>query len=199
MTNYEINDVRETFSRLFVIAVMSKMNFNSFTSMLSKSDFINQIEQKKYNNIFNKPLNTLFFEITGFKVGIDNSFGIYNDAYWSGQNYFDLHTKTNKSFAYIFLKLPFKQMMNIYTIFHEMDFSSLVEYFNKKCEEKTILRLLCDETNKSINDVNKATNISINTLKKYMKSDIYLYNASFQNIVKIISFFEVSHYLFVES
>ena len=198
MNDYEINNVRETFSRLFVLAVMNKMNFSAFTSMLEKSEYVNLIEKNEYNSLFDKPINSLFYEITGFMVSQDDSYGVYNDAYWSGQNYFDLHLKTNKSFSYIFLKLPFDKMMDIYTIFHEMDFTSLVDYFNKRCEEKTIVRLLCEKAKKSLNDISKETLIPLSTLKKYNESDGILYNASFQNISKLVSFFNVNYSLFLK-
>ena len=198
MNDYEINNVRETFSRLFVLAVMNKMNFSAFTSMLEKSEYFNLIEKNEYNSLFDKPINSLFYEITGFMVSQDDSYGVYNDAYWSGQNYFDLHLKTNKSFSYIFLKLPFDKMMDIYTIFHEMDFTSLVDYFNKRCEEKTIVRLLCEKAKKSLNDISKETLIPLSTLKKYNKSDEILYNASFQNISKLVSYFDVNYSLFIK-
>ena len=198
MNDYEINNVRETFSRLFVLAVMNKMNFLAFTSMLEKSEYVNLIEKNEYNSLFDKPINSLFYEITGFMVSQDDSYGVYNDAYWSGQNYFDLHLKTNKSFSYIFLKLPFDKMMDIYTIFHEMDFTSLVDYFNKRCEEKTIVRLLCEKAKKSLNDISKETLIPLSTLKKYNESDGILYNASFQNISKLVSYFDVNYSLFIK-
>lgn len=198
MNDYEINDIRETFSRLFVLAINKKMNFSSFTSMLVKSDFILQIEKNEYDESLKKPVNVLFSEITGFEVKEDNSFGIYNDAYWSGQNYFDLHLKTNNSFEYIFLKLPLEKMISVYTIFHEMDFSSLVEYYIKESEKKTILRLLCEQSDKSLNDISNSTSISLNTLKKYNKNDNYLYNASFQTISKLVSYFDVNYSLFIK-
>ena len=198
MNDYEINNIRETFSRLFVLAIRNKMNFSSFTYLLLKSDFLLQIEKNKYDEIFEKPISKLFYEITGFEVKEDNSYGVYNDAYWCGQSYFDLHLKTNKSFYYIFLKLPLLQMIDIYTIFHEMDFSSLVDYFYKKCEEKTIIRLLCEKTNKSLNDISKATLIALSTLKKYNMSDEYLYRASFQTITKLVAYFDVDYLLFKE-
>ena len=167
MNEYEINDIRETFSRLFVLAISNKMNFDSFTNMLVKSEFVSIIENNNYDPSFNKPIDKLFYDITGFKVKEDNSYGIYNDAFWSGQNYFDLYLKIKKSFSYIFLKLPLETMLNIYTIFHEMDFSSLVDYFYKKCKEKTILRLLCEKTNKSLPSISRDTLIPLSTLKKY--------------------------------
>lgn len=196
MNDYEISNVRETFSRLFVLAIRNKMNLNSFTSMLEKSDFIALIEKNKYDSLLNKPINLLFYEITRFDVKEDNSYGVYNDSYWCGQNYFDLHLKTNKSFSYIFLKLPLTKMMEIYTIFHEMDFTSLVDYFHKKCEEKTIIRLLCENKNKSLNDISKDTLIPLSTLKKYNMSDEYLYKASFQAISKLVLYFDVNYSLF---
>ena len=197
MNDYELDSLRETFSRLFVLAVRNKINFKSFTNMLSNSSFIDAIEKDKYSELFNKPIEQLLFSITGYEPKEDNSYGIYNDAYWCGQNYFDLHIKTKKSFVYLFLKLPFEEMMNIYSIFHEMDFSSLVDYFHKKENEKTILRILCEEKRCSLNDLCKATSLSLNTLRKYNSSDDILYNASFQNIAKLIQYFDVSYLLFV--
>ena len=88
--------------------------------------------------------------------------------------------------------------MNIYSIFHEMDFTSLLEYFHKKEKEKTIIRILCEEKNCSLNDVSKATSLSLNVLKKYNSSDDILYKASFQNISKIVSFFDTNYLLFKE-
>ena len=198
MNDYELDNLRETFSRLFVLAVRNKINFKSFTNMLSNSSFIESIEKDKYNDLFNKPIEQLLFSITGFETKEDNSYGIYNDAYWCGQNYFDLHMKTKKSFVYIFLKLPFEELMNVYSIFHEMDFTSLLEYFRKKEKEKTILRILCEEKRCSLNDISKATTLNLNVLKKYNSSDEALYKASFQNISKLISYFDVSYLLFKE-
>ena len=198
MNDYELDNLRETFSRLFVLAVRNKINFKSFTNMLSNSSFIESIEKDKYNDLFNKPIEQLLFSITGFETKEDNSYGIYNDAYWCGQNYFDLHMKTKKSFVYIFLKLPFEELMNVYSIFHEMDFTSLLEYFRKKEKEKTILRILCEEKRCSLNDISKATTLNFNVLKKYNSSDEALYKASFQNISKLISYFDVSYLLFKE-
>lgn len=198
MNDFEINNSRETFSRLFVLAIRNKMNLSSFTTMLENSNYVSIIEKNVYDPLLNKSISILFYEITGFEVKEDNSFGVYNDAYWCGQNYFDLHLKTNKSFSYIFLKLPFEEMMNVYTIFHEMDFTSLVEYYYKKCDEKTIIRLLCEKANKSLNDISKVTQIPLSTLKKYNISDNFLFKASFQNISKLVTYFNVNYSLFKE-
>lgn len=198
MIDYELFNLRESFSRLFVLAVNNKMHLKAFTKALCRSNFINLIQKNRYNEMYDYPLETLFFQITGYKVK-DDSYGIYNDAYWCGQNYFDLFFNVKKCFEFIFLKLPFEKMLDLYSIYHEMDFSSLLEYFNKIDKESTILRLLCINDHCSLNDLSIATGISLNTLKKYNSSDELLYKASFSNIAKIIKYFDVSHLLFVKN
>ena len=198
MNNYDIDKVKYIFARLFVVAVQNMTNLNAFTRALEKNEFVQKIEANKYDDYFNKSILEMFESITSNTIREDDSFGIYNDAYWSGVSYFDLHLKTNKPFSYIFLKLPFEKMLDIYDVYHEMDFSSLYEYFQKLEQEKTILRLLCEQSHKSLSKISKATSISINTLSKYNASDEALYKASFQNIIKIANYFDVPISLFIE-
>lgn len=196
MNDFELKKVRELFSRLFVVGINNKINLNSFTSMLEKSEFIHIIEQNTYSEYFNREIKNIFYEITGFSVKEDNSYGVYNDAYWCGQNYFDLHIKLKKSFSYIFLKLPLNEMIDMYPIYHEMDFSALVERFKEKEKETTIIKALCIKKGCSLVDLSENTLISINTLKKYNTSDEMIFAASFQNINKICNYFDVQYNLF---
>lgn len=198
MNNYDIDKVKYIFARLFVIAVDNFTNFTAFTRGLEKSEFIQKIEADEYDEYFNKSILEIYENITSNILSEDDSFGVYNDAYWCAVSYFDLHLKTGKSFSYIFLKLPLEKMMDIYIIYHEMDFSSLYEYFQKLEKEKTILRALCQDYHSSLKKISKATGININTLMKYNASDEALYKASFQNIIKIAKFFEVPISFFIE-
>lgn len=197
MNDYEVRKIREIFARIFVIAIDNKIDFYSFTNFLLKSEFLEQLEKDKYSKIFDMPIDDIFFSITGYDIEEDKSYGIYNDAYWSGQSYFDLHEKLHKSFAYLFLKLPLEQMINIYSIYHEMDFSLLCDYFLKVEKQKTILNILCKNKHCSLNDISIATSLSLNTLKKYNSSDDALFKASFQNIAKLVVYFDVSYSLFI--
>ena len=72
----------------------------------------------------------------------------------------------------------------------------LIGYCSTK--EKTILRLLCEKTNKSLPSISRATLIPLSTLKKYNISDEYLYKTSFQNIAKLVAYFDVTYSLFKE-
>lgn len=186
-----IGFLRETFSRLFVIAVNNKMNLSSFSYQLERSEFIKKIEDGKYDDYFNKSLISIFNDITGITINDDSSYGVYNDAYWCGYSYFEIFLRTKKPFSYILLKLPLVKMMDIYPIYHEMDISSLLDLFAKQEQEKTILRALCEHSKVSLPKLSAATGIGLATLSKYNADDKALYNASFQNIIQIAHYFNV--------
>lgn len=198
MNDYELRDIRETFSTLFVLAKHYKMNFYSFTNMLERSIFIYKLEKNVYDDYFNSSIEKIFSDVTDYNILSDNSYGIYNDAYWCGQTYFDLHYKLNKSFSYLFLKLPLERMLDLFNVYHEMDFSSLVLRFREIEKEKTIIRLLCERKHCSVNDISIDTGINVNTLIKYNASDKALLSASFQNIVKLICYLDVPYHLFIK-
>ena len=198
MNNYDIEKVKYIFARLFVVAIQNDTNLTAFTRGLAASDFVKKIEANKYDDYFNKSITEIFESITTSYIKEDDSFGIYNDAYWSGIAYFYLYEKTHKPFSYLFLKLPLELLLDLYPVYHEMDLSSLYEHFQKLEQERTILRALCQDYHSSLTKINKATLININTLSKYNASDEALYNASFQNIIKIANYFDVPISLFAE-
>lgn len=197
MNNYVLPTIKDKFSRLFVLAAEYKMNFKAFTTLLCKSEFVKQIEKDEYDPSLDEEIHKTFSKIIGYEVKEDSSYGIYNDAYWAGKNYFDIFLKTRKSFEYIFLKLPMEEMMNLYVIFHEMDFSSLEMLFRSRVEELPILKALTKKYGCTLTYVSKATSIPLSTLKKYSQSDESLYKAEFQTISKLVKFFDVGYSLFI--
>ena len=196
--SYESKDVKEMFCRLFVLANSHEMHPYSFTYCLARSAFVSNIEKGRFSEIVYCNLEKLFYEITRFEIKKDDSYGVYNAAYWCGEAYYYLFNKLHKSFSYISLKLPFEKLIDLYTIFHEMDYSSLLKYFSVHEKDKTILRVLCEQNHCSINKLSKATGVSPNTLSKYNASDDSLYKGSFQNIIKIQTYFDCPVSLFIE-
>ena len=79
-----------------------------------------------------------------------------------------------------------------------MDFSQLVEQFRIIEKETTILRLLCKSKGCTLKKISEKTMININTLVRYNSSDELLYKGSFQNIMKLVKYFDVQINLFVE-
>ena len=196
MSNLDLRMAKETFARLFVMAIQNEINFLAFTSSLERSVFANLIEEDVYDDYFNTPLTRIFFDITKMHIEKDESFGIYNDAYWCGYSYFELQQRLKKPFSYLFLKLPLSKMMDIYPIFHEMDFSALLEFFDKEKDKKTILRALCEQRRCSLSKVSASTGINQATLSKYNADDEALLKGSFQNVYKISKYFNAPVSLF---
>lgn len=199
MSDFENEKLKELFSRVFVLAVENKFNYDSFTYLLERSEFALKIEKGQYDDYFNKSLKDIFFDITNFEIKEDNSYGVFNDAYWCGYTYFELFTRLKKPFNYIFLKLPFPNMLQIYSIYHEMDISSLIEYFSKIEKKETILKALRKRRRVSLPKLSQETGIALTTLSKYNASDESLLKASFQAIYIISSYFDVSPTLFVNN
>ena len=196
MSNLDLRMAKETFARLFVMAVQNEINFLAFTASLERSAFANLIEEDVYDDYFNTPLTRIFFDITKMHIEKDESFGIYNDAYWCGYSYFELQQRLKKPFSYLFLKLPLSKMMDIYPIFHEMDFSALLEFFEKEKDKKTILRALCEQRHCSLSKLSASTGINQATLSKYNADDEALLKGSFQNVYKISKYFNAPVSLF---
>jgi hypothetical protein len=185
---------KDSFSRLFVLAKLNKVNLLSFSTMLMKYD---DLMLGKEDDVAS--LVGLFNDITGLYVQDDGSYGIYDDAYWCGTAYFYLFKKTGKPLPYILLKMPFDRLMEMYGVYHEMDYSSVLERFNEIEKEKTILRILCQRERISVPQLSKRLAISVGVLKKYNAEDECLYAASFQKIYRIQKFFGVPFSLFAES
>jgi len=196
MSNLDLRMAKETFARLFVMAVQNEINFLAFTASLERSAFANLIEEDVYDDYFNTPLTRIFFDITKMHIEKDESFGIYNGAYWCGYSYFELQQRLKKPFSYLFLKLPLSKMMDIYPIFHEMDFSALLGFFEKEKDKKTILRALCEQRHCSLSKLSASTGISQATLSKYNADDEALLKGSFQNVYKISKYFNAPVSLF---
>lgn len=198
MDYYKIQDIRDTFARYFVIAIHNKMHPAAFTDYLINSKYVMEIEKGNLFEISDISVEEGYHSIVGNNIAKDDSFGIYNDAYWCGHCYFELFLTLHKPFSYLFLKLPLAEMLDLYKVYHEMDISQLEEYFHDREKEETILRLLCKRHRCSINKLSKATGISVNTLNKYRSSDKSIYNASFQNIYRISKYLDTPISLFVE-
>ena len=184
---------KDNFSRLFVLAKIQKVNLRSFSNMLLKYGGLTLGEEDGVPS-----LAALFNEITGLYLQEDKSYGVYDDAYWCGTAYFYLFEKTGEPLSYILLKMPLDRLMEMYGVYHEMDYSSVLARFNEIEKEKTILRILCEREKISVPQLSKRLSISVGVLKKYNAADEYLYAASFQKIYRIQKFFEVPFSLFAE-
>ena len=199
MINQASKDILcDKLGRLLDLAVSNKVHFQVITDVLAKSSLLKNIENNNFYELENNDVTSLYnhyFGYTYFEDKINN----FNDAYWCGQIYVNLFYKYNKSFSYIFLKLPLAQLLDMYSVYHEMDISSIYEVFEKQEKENTILDLLLKKHSMKSTELAKMTKIKINTLKAYKLSDINLYKGSFSNIHRIAMVLDEPDNLFLET
>ena len=73
-----------------------------------------------------------------------NDVPIYNHCLWAADAYIWIQFKTRLSFEAIFLILPLEVMYDRFPIYHEMDFSHIVNYFLERQKEHTIFAILLE-------------------------------------------------------
>ena len=86
----------------------------------------------------------------------------------------------------------------MYNPYHEIDPGNVLDIFLEKEKEITILEALVKRRKISLTLLSKEVDIAITTLRKYKNNDEYLYKASFVNIYKLASYFNVPETLFLK-
>lgn len=172
-------------ARIFVLAISEQVHPNVITDVLMNSPLIHSIEANDYGFINDKPVEDAFAEIFKIIPKLKNSSAIYNDAYWSGYIYMNLFYEFRKPFAYIFLTMPLDLLLELYPVYHEMDISQIFERFEIEASKTSILSKALKNKKMSAPTLARLTNISLNSINYYKKSDKNLYAAGFQAVYKI--------------
>jgi len=186
------------FSRIFVLAIDSKLHPMVITNTLSNSPLLKDIELNNYSELSNNSPAILFSHYFNIPVYDDISLFNYNNAYWCGSIYMSLFYKYRKPFSYIFLKLPLSKLLDMYPVYHEMDISGVYEIFESAMDNNSILTLLLEKHSMKLNELSNVTNVSINVLKKYKNNDSYIYKGSFNNLHRIALALNEPDNLFLE-
>ena len=184
----------ETFASILTYGLNKGLSSSLIEEHILKSQFINDLEDNKFDNKLKDKviLKSIYKENI---IEVDLSFL----SLFIAESYIRLFFDLNKSFAYLFLYWPLDQFIFKFDIYHEMDYSSLKIDFMERVHNTSLLKALIKSRHLKLNDVGKLTSININTLDKYMRSDKYLYAASYANIYKLAKLFNVKENIFIES
>jgi len=86
----------------------------------------------------------------------------------------------------IMLLCPLDMMINYYEIYHEMNDEQLINNFIKNNYQVNILRTLRKKRKLTVRQLANISNISELTIKYYEKDNNHIFNASFENISRLI-------------
>ena len=167
---------------------------------IGSCSFVRDLEERSDSSFLNRITSTQIVEEI---YGKDIDKAVLNNrsdiSIWVGEAYIRLFFKYHKSFAYLFLYFPIDEMLNRYTIYHEMDWTQLYELFKEKTSKKTLLKSLIEKRNISVNKLSVISNISQATLQYYCESDERLYLASFKHINALSFALNINSNIFLES
>ena len=89
---------------------------------------------------------------------------IYNQCLWAAEAYLRIQGESQLTFEAIFLYIPIAKMYGFFPLYHEMDFSHIVQLFFELYRQKSVLSLLIEKYGYTIVDISKASSVSYETL-----------------------------------
>ena len=94
---------------------------------------------------------------------------IYIQCMWAAESYLRIQGETGLTFECIFLYIPLNKMYSYFPIYHEMDFSHIVNEFKRLYQEQSALSIIMDKYGYSIEEFADRTKISYETLYSLKK------------------------------
>lgn len=188
-----VYDLYKYFSYVFHYGLKNKYSYGAIEENICKSELVKELENNiKHPRIYELNTKDYIKSIYNIDVEDDELNDMDSISFWLGEAYIRLFYHFNKSFEYIFSYLPIEEMIGVYPVYHEMDFSQLFEFFELKTKKKSILSVLLKKRGYSKGELSVLTGISVNTIKYYCKDEKNMYDASFENVT------DISHVLSVD-
>lgn len=198
ITYYDKVDLYDYFSYVFGYGVMNRYSYTYIQDRLVNSKYIKELENKNSCTfLYETKIADVIKDIYELNYEPEDVLKIDVDITWISEAYFRLFYKYNKSFSYIFLYIPVYKMLDLFTIYHEMDWTQLYSYFEYVVKSKSLLKKILESNRLSINKLSQLTGISPNTLISY-QNDNRLKEAKFEYIYKLSNALELDINIFVD-
>lgn len=161
---YEYVDLLE---RVLSVAYYNKYSNRMVERAVSYSPFFQKIEKEKdeYASIINDAslVTSLFYNENINLISIPT----YNQCLWAAESYLHIQQETRLTFEAIFLYIPIDVMYNYFPLYHEMDFTQIVEEFKRLYKKRSVLDILLENYKYSVKYISDNTGISCDTLYSY--------------------------------
>ena len=145
--------------------IEKKISYNSFFQLLECDEGLMSpyIEQDKL-------LKEIFSDS---KVDLNNV-PVFTQCMWAAEAYLRIQFDTGLTFESIFLYVPIEEMFEYFDIYHEMDFTHIINLFNEKYNKNSVLALILEKHKLQLSDIASDNNFSYNTLSslKQRRRDI---------------------------
>lgn len=186
-TSYIKNKFATLLSKMVTDA---KLGYNEITDKLIENDFLDCFEKNDISIIYDKSYESIIYDL--FKKECAFSEGTDPVIYWCGEQYISIFLNKRIPLKQLFVICSLKEMESYFDIYHQQNESKFIDFFMNKVKNESILYKLRKKRGYSARELATLSSISINTIKYYEKNE-NLFNASFENISKILSVLDYSY------
>lgn len=189
MNDNYIYDYISSLETIFSYGYIKQYSTSYIERALSYSSYIQRIE----NDFFG--FAPIIFEGDFLKEiykDVDNTeIIIYKQCAWASEAYIRIQKETGLTFEAIFLYIPLKKMYDYYLIYHEMDFSQIVDHFKTLYQKKSILDILTKERHIKLKEVSLRTKIPYDSLRAFKQRKRNIKNMNIEHLAILSRLFRV--------
>lgn len=191
MDSTYLYDYVNVFERVLSFAYKKHFSLDALQRLVSYSSFFQKIEKSRRGLppiiTDNALVKSLFF---GLDVDLDR-IPVFNQCLWASEAYLRIQESTRLTFEAIFLYFPISRMYDCFDVYHEMDFSQIVNAFNEQYEKKSSLALLIKKYSYSLVLISEQTGVPYGTLYSLKTRRRDIKNLNVQHLFDIATFLNV--------
>ena len=166
-SNY-LNEYIDLFERVLSVACELKYSFRAVERRISYSSLFRNIENSDHELPLMILDKELISDIYSDQRPIDlNKIPTYKQCFWVAEAYLRIQGFSKLTFEAIFVYIPIKEMFHYFDIYHEMDFSQIIDEFNRLYASKSVLSIMLDRYEYTIKDVAEKLHVSYETIYSY--------------------------------
>lgn len=195
----DINKLSQILSSVFYYGLSHDYSLIALEDIIINNQYIALLEKNKSDFLINESLDEIvesFFKTKPTEKDLTETNSL---SLWLGDIYQKIFFYFNKSFSFIFLYLPIKKAIELFSLYHEMDISQLLNYFEKEINSHSVMSLLLGKKEITALKLSALSGINYNTIVSYTRSNDYLYNAKFESLYKISVLLDVNINLFAKN
>ena len=160
----------DTLSYLIERSIREQYSFNHIERSIAYSMMVNELEKCDVSIIAFSSSENIYHQIFPLKDNDGFIQDIYSRYSWVGYIYIHLFLDLDITFESLFFIIPIDEMLSLYHLYHEMDYSQTLNYVKDKIEY-TILDVIMKKKKISSSRLSSLTNIPISTIKALRYSD----------------------------
>ena len=117
-------------------------------------------------------------------INLDNV-PTYIECLWAAEMYLRIQGYTQLSFEAIFLYLPISKMYELFPIYHEMDFSRMLNVFDEIRNNTSTFEILVKRSGFTLKDISRKIDIPYSTLLKIKKRRRDIKKVNSETVIKL--------------